>query len=231
MSQKGKLIGVGVGPGDPELMTIKAVRTVRAVRTIAVVGNKEKALGYKICRSQVEDLDTKFCLELDMPMTNDIDAMMRAVRQSADLVVKVLEAGDDVAFLTLGDPSLYCSYTYLQKFVSEMGYETAMISGVPSFCAAASLMNEELVSGTDELHVIPMTSGTDDYLDYSGTKILMKASIGYDKTVARLKEIDDQVKISMVVNAGMENEQVYHRPEEFPEKVGYFATIIIGGRK
>lgn len=105
---KGILYGAGVGPGDPKLMTLKAAEVIRACPVLAVAAERrEDAAAYRIAAGAVAGLDRKPCLALAIPMTGDADAAEAAYRKAAEAIAEVLDRGQSVAYLTLGDPAIY----------------------------------------------------------------------------------------------------------------------------
>ena len=138
----GKLYGVGVGPGDPELLTLKALRIIKEVDVIAVPGtDAKKSVAYQIVEGAFPELSEKMLLAVPMPMIKESDALKKAHDEGAEQIKKELDTGKNVAFLTLGDPTVYSTYLYIHKRVAEMGYETEIVSGIPSFCAVAAKLN------------------------------------------------------------------------------------------
>ena len=104
---KGTLYGVGVGPGDPRLMTYLAVETIVKCPVIAVPAKgREHAVSYRIASGIVKDLDRKECLNLSTPMTKDKRVLDENYKAAADQITEQLDAGRDVAYLTLGDPTI-----------------------------------------------------------------------------------------------------------------------------
>ena len=101
----GKLYGVGVGPGDPKLMTYLAVETIKNCPVIAVPADgKEHAISYKIASGIVKDMDQKECLGLSSPMTKDRKILEKNYQKVSEEIIKKLDEGKNVAYLTLGDP-------------------------------------------------------------------------------------------------------------------------------
>lgn len=224
--EQGILYGVGVGPGDPELMTLKAVRVLGEADVIALPAKaKEACVAYKIARGAVKELDEKEFLYLHMPMTKDKAALEECHDRGAAQVTALLREGKTVAFLTLGDVTIYSTYLYLHRRVVKAGFEAEIVSGIPSFCAAAARLGIGLVETKEELHVIPATYGVEEALSLSGTKILMKSgkAMGQVKT-ALLKA---GCRAYMVENCGMENEKIYHSAEEIDENAGYYSLLIV----
>ena len=131
---KGRLFGVGVGPGDPELMTYKAVRTIEKCPVIAVACEGQGTCGQlQNCGRNVDNMEEKEYLDLDTPMTKDRQILNQNYEKAAKRIIEELEKGKDVAYLTLGDPTIYSTYMYIQRIIKEKGYETSIINGIPSF--------------------------------------------------------------------------------------------------
>ena len=172
----GILFGTGIGPGDPELMTLKAVRLIRENDTIAVPGEKpEESIAYQIAVQAVPEMAEKELVAIPMPMTKNAKELEENHRRGAEKIEELLDAGKNVVFLTLGDPTVYSTYLYVHRRVLEDGYDARIVSGVTSFCAAAASLSEGLVENSEELHVIPASYQIEDALEFSGTKVLMKA--------------------------------------------------------
>ena len=111
---------MGVGPGDPGLITRKAVGIISECGVIAI---PESGGSRNIAREIAADLlDGKEILVCDMPMTRDNVALQQSHQIAANAIVKKLSEGSDVAFLTLGDPTVYSTYIYVHKLVAAMGY-------------------------------------------------------------------------------------------------------------
>ena len=138
----GKLYGVGVGPGDPELLTLKALRLIKENQAIAVPGNDiYTSVAYKIVKGAYEELDKKTLFPVAMPMTKDPAVLQANHEKAADDVEKYLKEGQNVVFLTLGDPTVYSTYLYVHKRILKRGYEAEIVSGITSFCVVAARLN------------------------------------------------------------------------------------------
>ena len=222
---KGTLYGVGVGPGDPELMTLKAVRLIRENMIIAVPGaDPKETVAYKIAVQAVPELAEKELLPIYMPMTHDPEELERNHAKGAQTLEEVLDKGKNIVFLTLGDPCVYSTFSYLQKRVEKDGYHTELVIGITSFCAAAARLNIPLSEWNEQLHVVPAVHRLDSTLNESGNYILMKSG----KKMNQVKEILAQSgrDVLMVENCGMENEHIYRSVEEIPDDAGYYSLII-----
>lgn len=222
----GKLYGIGIGPGDPELLTVKAIRLINECDIIAVPGEeKEKSIAYKITKGAIPNLDEKTIVAIPMPMTKDKEVLEKNYHAGAKSIMGYLDENKKIGFLTLGDPTVYSTYIYLHKIISHKGYETEIVSGVPSFCAVSARLNDSLVERQEMLHVIPSSYDIEDGLKMKGTKVLMKAGKKMGKVKAQLKEMD--CKVTMIENCGMEDEKIYRTVDEIKEDASYYSLIIV----
>jgi len=222
---KGIAYGVGVGPGDPELMTLKACRLIRENEVIAVPGKiVEETVAYKIALGAVPELKNKTLLPLYMPMVHDHTVLKENHLKCAKQIEEYLEKGQNVVFLTLGDSSVYCTFTYLQAIIEADGYKTQLVSGITSFCAAAARLNIPLVEWNEGLHVVPGVHKLGTKFDQPGNYVIMKSGSHMNEVKRQLEASGRDV--SVVVNCGMENEQVYHGVDSIPDDAGYFSLII-----
>ena len=220
MTEKGRLYGVGVGPGDPELMTLKAVRLLQACDVVAIPQrDPARCTALRIAAEAVPAIGEKPILALNMPMTREKEVRERAYAAAAKALTVALDEGKTVAFLTLGDPTIYSTYGYLHRRVVSAGYEAAFVPGVPSFCAAAAALGEPLCLDGEGLHILP---GANAEEAYPGTRVFMKGGVSELKQV--LQHHDGPVFAAR--NVGMAEERLYGSLEEIPEDPGYFTLII-----
>lgn len=221
--------GVGVGSGDPELLTLKAVRVIEECDILAVPGKtKEDSVAYGIALSAVPQVEQKETVCIHMPMTKDEKKLRESHESGAAQIISLLKRGKSVAFLTLGDPTVYSTYLYLQKLVEEAGHVTKIINGVTSFSAAGAALNIGLVEKDQQLHVIPSSYGIEDALKLPGTKVLMKAGKKMPLVKEALTRMDADVY--MVENCGMSDERMFRDADEIPEHAGYYSLIILKDR-
>lgn len=221
----GILYGVGVGPGDPEYMTLKAVRLIREGDVIAVPGEvPQETVAYKIAVQAVPELADKELLPVYMPMVMDKAVQAMNHDKAADAIEACLKQEKNVVFLTLGDPTVYSTYMYVQHRIEARGYQTVLVSGITSFCAAAARANISLVEWNEQLHVLPAVHRLGHELDAPGNYVLMKSG----RSMGQVKEMLRRSgrSVVMVENCGMENEHIYHSVEEIPDDAGYYSLII-----
>ncbi len=121
---------------------------------------------------------------------------------------------------------MYSTYMYIERKVRSLGYETRIINGIPSFCAAASRMNESLADRNKQIHIIPSSYDIEQALEFPGTKVFMKAG----KKLADVKAMLIKKGITdcyMIENCGMPDEKIYSGADKIPENAGYYSIIII----
>ena len=219
----GVLYGVSVGPGDPELMTLKAVRCLEKCPVIAApqtAGGRMLALD--IARGAV-GLDGKIILPLRFAMSRDPEMLRASHEEAARAVKEYLDAGQDVAMLNLGDVG------YLQEILEAEGYKTVRIPGVPSFCAAAARLGQPLTGGMEAPLTIAPGRHAAEVLAALGTKVLMKSGRQLPETLAALAEAGLLGRSAMVCNCGLPDEEVW--PDlsacDASRPAGYFATILV----
>lgn len=226
----GKLIGIGVGPGDPELLTVKALNQIKNCDMIVVPGVEvRESVAYKIVKGVYHEIDIKPSFAVDMPMIKDEEQLKISHEEAVDKIEVYLKKGKTVVFLTLGDPTVYSTYIYIHEKVKERGYLTEIISGIPSFCAVAARLNIGLVEKAEELHVIPASYQIKDALAMPGTKVLMKAG----RKIKEIKKLllEKNIDAMMIENCGMEGEKIYSSVKEIPQACSYFSLIIIKDKK
>ena len=225
---RGILYGVGVGPGDPELLTVKALKVIKDADVIALpvsgAADKKQITAYQIVEKIYPEIDKKRILFLSMPMIKDKELLQQVHAEGAEQVCRELDKGKNIAFLTLGDVSIYSTFLYIQKLVEASGYETRVIAGVPSFCAAAAELKTGLGEMGEAIHILPGSYDISEGMRLSGTKILMKSGSKIGKVKEELQKYDGQIQ--MVTNCGMEEEQIYRSVEAIPEQAGYYSLII-----
>ena len=222
--KRGTVYGVGVGPGDPELMTLKAVRLIRDCDVIAVPHREaDQCAALKIARAAAGGISDKKIVPIDMPMTRDEKLRLSAFESGADIISALLDEGKNVVFLTLGDPTVYSTYGYLQRRLTGRGYDARLVPGVTSFCASAAALGIQLCEDREQLHLIPGGTDAGEALTLRGTKVFMKGSS------AELKQMlkDRNLPVFAAENCGMENESLYRSADELNGDAGYFTVTIV----
>ncbi|OUN07328.1 precorrin-2 C(20)-methyltransferase [Flavonifractor sp. An92] len=222
--RRGILYGVGVGPGDPELLTLKAARILREADVIAM---PDKGSGEGTAEAIAGAyLAGKERLSCPTPMTRDRKVLEECYAKSADALCALLDAGKTVAFITLGDPTVYSTYIYIHRLVVERGYEAELIPGVPSFCAAAARLGVSLCQGEEKLLIVPASHNVEGWVDLPTNQIYMKAGrkLGeLQALLARHGRLEDAMAVS---NCGMANEEVWPHFRDMAGDEGYFTVVF-----
>ena len=222
---RGIAYGVGVGPGDPELMTLKAIRLIRENDVIAVPGKApQESVAYQIAAAVVPELAEKELVSVYMPMIKDRALIDAEHRKGAKLLEQYLEQGKNVVYITLGDPTVYCTFSYLQHILEADGYQVELVSGISSITAAAAKLCVPIAEWDEPLHVVPAIHKSGAALDQSGTYVLMKSASHMAEVKELLRASGRDVRA--VENCSMETEKVYRSVEEIPDDAGYFSLIV-----
>lgn len=223
---KGKLFGVGIGPGDKELITLKAVNTIKNADIIALPDSfSGKNRAYEIIKEYIEEKEVIF---LPMPMTKDKEHLKASHESGAELIISYLDQGKNVVFATLGDPSIYSTYMYVHRIIESKGYDTVMVPGVTSFCASAARLNMSLCDGDEPLIIIPANyKDNKELLQLPCNKVLMKSGKKMVKVKQEIEECNLTDKAYMVENCGMEEEKIYKDFSKILDESSYFSLIIV----
>ena len=225
---RGKLYSVGIGPGDPELMTLKSVLLLKECYVVAIPQGDNVILTAKAIVNNVVNLDEKEQVMIYMPMTKDMAAMDKAHREGADAIEKLLDEGKNVVFITLGCPTVYATCIYVHKLVLADGYEAELVAGVTSICAVAAELNTSLCERAEPLIVLPGSyKESSKFLDGPGNKVLMKSASEIGRVRDELREKGLIKNAGMVERCGLPGERVYHDLEEIDPKSSYFSVILV----
>ena len=229
MAKKGKLIGIGVGPGDTELVTLKAAKVLKSVPVVfSPKSSKEKeSIALSIVKPILEerkDYKRLMIVEPIFPMIENKKELEKIWTSASELISQYLNTGRDVAFITLGDPSIFSTYSYVQKKLIDK-YEIETIPGITSFTACAAAKNKALVEQNDILTIVPkIDDRLEEILDYSDSIVLMKASRNTSRLESTIEDKKRPKEIYSVQNCTRENEKII---EGFSNEKPYLTTTII----
>ena len=224
---KGTLYGVSVGPGDPELLTLKAVRVLREADVVAVpnIGHGRQT-AYGIVEEYIQG---KPLIDCSTPMLRDRTEVLRAYRGVADEIAAALDAGKSVAYVAIGDIGVYSTYFYIHEMLVEQGYSAEIVPGVTSFCASAARLGIPLCEGPEALTIVPVIAGDakDAAMSVPGTKVFMKSGrdLGAVRTIVEEAGMLDTT--SLVANCGLPDEVLYPRFADVPADMSDYFTLVI----
>ena len=232
---QGTLYGIGVGPGDPEWITVKAVKILAACRHVCVPksDSADGSVALEIARAYLRP--DAIVHQQSYPMTADVDVLRRHWRQAADEVLAILRGGEDCCFLTLGDALLYSTYIYLLRelVASDPAVRVVTVPGVTAFSAAAALANRPVGEGKQLVTIVPAADDLAQFsaaLDRGGTVVLMKVGRRLHRALDHLESrhlLDHTVFVS---RAGMPEQYVeidVRRLRALPEQAGYLSVLIV----
>ena len=226
-----KLYGVGVGPGDPDLMTVKALNAIKKSKVICFAGKSEDtSIAFNIAKKAMPEINKKKKVCIDCPMTKNQYVLEESHSKISAQIKELLKEGD-VALLTLGDPGIYATYSYIAQRLRADDIKVVTIPGITSFSAAAAKLGIPLTLADEELHVIPSSYSFEEAFSLKGTLVLMKSGKSYESLVSYIRENKPHCDVYMVENCGMENERLFVGANNLPETSGYFTTIIVRGLK
>ncbi len=231
--KKGKLYGLGIGPGDPGLVTIKAQEILNRVDTIFVPKSNDD--GESLAQSIIKDITKKDknYVELTFPMTKDSRLLNKYWKDAAKKVEKLVSQGKETAFVTIGDPFIYSTYIYLLKMLrkNHPNVEIETVPGISAFNAAASRINSSLVEGNQKLAVIPVTEGLEgiqESLEEFDTVVLMKVGSKLNKIISLLRKLNLLRSATLISRVGHKDEKIiYDLGALRDKKAGYLSIIIV----
>lgn len=225
----GKFYGVGVGPGDPQFLTLRAVQVLQTVPIIAMPKSRSdrESVAWEIARPYCNKDAT--LLELEMPMTSDQEVLAKAWQDGAQTIKKQLQDGLAVAFITLGDPSLYSTYSYILRELSrELPAELIeTVPGISAISAAAARLNTPLAVGDEPLVVLPSAEDVDDFLKFPNLALL--------KVSRRLPQLLDKLdrakrRYVLTTRLGQSGEEIRWQPKSkdlAEEKIDYLSLLMV----
>ena len=231
----GTLYGIGVGPGDPEWLTVKAARRLAACRHVCVPKSREAAESVALAIARPYLRPDAVIHETTFLMTADRDLLHRSHRQAAEEVLAILRTGEDCCFLTLGDALLYSTYIYLLRELRaiEPAAKVETVPGITAFSAAAALTNFPVGEGKQIITIVPASDDFDALrraLDAGGTVVLMKMGKRLQRVLDELDARGLTDRAVMVSRAGLPDQRIetdLRRLRGEPEEVGYLSILII----
>jgi len=232
----GTLYGIGVGPGDPELITLKSAKILSMVHVVFAAASTKNnhSLAVNIAKPHIPE--TTPIRMLSFPMTKDEKETRESWAKNARIIINELVQGKDAAFLTVGDSMTYSTYGYILKQIKASAPDIAIesIPGITSYQAAAARLNTPLVEGEESLLVTSGVKGGDLLRQFSckpETVVFLKAYRNLDDIICAVDEtglFQDCVGIS---KCGLPGEEIVTDPKEFAARPPDYWTLIIAKQK
>lgn len=234
----GRLIGVSLGPGDPELITRRGWAALQSGARWAYPVKKAAERSYALDIARRGGLDIpQDAVELVFPMTRDAEALARAWARAAAQTVQLLAEGRDLVFLVEGDASTYSTFRHLARAARELAAEIEVetIAGVSSFAAAAALADVALAEEDETVAVIPAAYGTaliEHLLDEFDTLVLMKVKPLLDEVIEMLERRGLLATSCFIEKAGAPGERVVRNVASLRgETVNYLSLLLVSNPK
>jgi len=225
---------VGVGPGDPELLTRKAERIIRQADVICAPTGAAEAGSYALSIvEQFIDRSRQEVLVQLFPMLKDQQGLDPFWEEAADQVAQRIAAGKDVVFITIGDPFLYSTYLYIHRILLAKYPEIAIeiVPGISSILAASAVSGIPLGLGGERIAILPATYENEELkrtLEEFDTVVLMKVSRVFDRVYAVLKELGREKGGVFVRRVGSGDEEVHFDLEALVgKKLDYLSMLIV----
>nr|WP_319490449.1 precorrin-2 C(20)-methyltransferase [uncultured Desulfobacter sp.] len=229
---QGILYGIGVGPGDPDFITLKAVEILKKVDMVFAASSTKNShsLAAQIAKPHLRA--SVPIQRLPFPMTRDKQAKEAAWQDNAETVIRELEQSKHVAFITLGDCMTYSTYGYLIKYIKRLAphIEICSIPGITSYQAAAARINTPLVEGEESMVLFSGVMGGDKFRqisDHADNVIFLKAYKNAGDIAKALDEAGRAGKSVGIVKCGLEDEQIVSDVNTFAGKKPDYWTLII----
>lgn len=230
---KGKLYGVGIGPGESKLLTLKAKEVLNKVQTIfAPKGNED---GVSIAKTIIKETCSKKnnFIELIFPMTKDKNILKKFWQEAAAKVAQTIKKEKETAFVTIGDPLIYSTYIYLLKTLREIfpNIQTETIPGINSFSAAACRIQLPLLEANQKMAVLAVSKNLDsleEAFKNFDTVVLMKVGSKLDKVIKLLRKINLIKNAVLISRAGQPDEKIVRDLSSLEDKkLGYLSVVIV----
>lgn len=229
---KGKLYGIGTGPGDPELITVKAARILKSADVIVVPesGIERGSIALEIAGGYFNEKAE--VITLTFPMIHDENERDRNRKENAMVIRSLVESGKTAVFLTLGDPMLYSTYIYILEHLADTGTDIETIPGVTSFCATASASNTVLAMQNEELRIVPLDRNTDiaRHLKDGENIVFMKVSSDNERLADELSRAGSDIECVIASKCGREEESISTDINRLYEDIPYMTTVLVKKR-
>ncbi|TRY27591.1 precorrin-2 C(20)-methyltransferase [Brevibacillus sp. LEMMJ03] len=235
MSRIGTLYGIGVGPGDPELITVKAFRLLQQSPVVAYPKKRmgSKSYAHQIAELYVKPSEGKEMLGLVFPMTKDKEVLEREWANTVELVWERLRQGKDVAFVTEGDPLFYSTFIHMMRVMQAAHPEVPIVSvpGVSSFLGAASRLGLPLADGDEQIGIIPATDDREamrQALLSHDCVVFLKVAKVLPMIIGLLRDLDLVDKAAVATKVTSAEEMVWTDVRELERaELGYLTLMVV----
>ena len=229
----GTLYGIGVGPGDPELLTLKAHRILGEADVIFCPEKKKGAgsFAYDLIKGLLKDAGAEI-VNLVYPMHYHGDRLQEMWKENAAQIAECLSGNRIGAFITLGDPAVYSTFMYTLPYIEQAGVDVEVVPGITSFCAVADSMKMPLVAWDEDLVVAPVRENSSEdlgrILREHDNVVLMKPSANQQALLQAIRENHLEDHFVLVTKSGTGEERLVTDFAELEQyEIPYLSTVII----
>ena len=234
----GKLYGIGVGPGDPDLIPVKAVKILQKVDLIFAASSSKNSYSQAVNIASTHIPAATRVVVLPFPMTKDMQAKQKAWEENAATIITSLEQGLQAAFLTLGDTMTYSTCGYIIQAVQKLAphIEIETVPGITSYQAAAATANTPLMEGEESLLILSGVQGGDNlrkHMHSAENVVFLKAYKNMQDIIASVEEAGLLENSYGIVNCSLENQEIVPDIRELQNRDPKYWTLIVAkkGRK
>ncbi|WP_020611205.1 precorrin-2 C(20)-methyltransferase [Sediminispirochaeta bajacaliforniensis] len=231
-----KLIGIGVGPGDPSLLTLAAAQAVKEADIVFTPVSRFSKASLAASIAAGTGIDESKIQKITFPMAKDTETLQKAWSQAAAPVIKALDSGLRAVFLTLGDPSVYSTWIYLRREVEaqQPNAGIAVIPGIMAANAAAARLGLPLVEGKERLALLPLPENLDEldaYLPLADCIVVYKIGSRLEELARWVSERGLAEQAHLVVGVGLEREAAGRLIDLAEKEQGYLSVALIRSRR
>ncbi|MEA3385355.1 MAG: precorrin-2 C(20)-methyltransferase [Thermodesulfobacteriota bacterium] len=228
----GTLFGIGVGPGDPDLITLKAAKILKQVDVVFAAASTKNSysLAEEIASTHIKEGTT--LVRLGFPMTRGTEKLRTAWEENACTVVDTLRKGKDAAFVTIGDPMTYSTFGYLMRTIKEIAPDTSIeiVPGITSYHAAAAAAGEILAEAEESFTVISGALGTKklrEVIDHTDRVVMLKVYREYKEIMDVLDQLDLLMGSVLVCGCGLDRERIVRSLEDGIDSAPPYLSLLL----
>lgn len=227
----GIFYGIGVGPGDPELLTVKAIKAIEQVDVLIAPKTEKKdgSVALTVAKPYLKK-DVEIVYQVFPMVKGFAENSTEAWEANKQEILALLKEGKNVAFLTIGDPMFYSTYIYVFRLLEQEGVEIKTIPGIPAFAAIGSQLGYPIVEGDDVLSIIPATASPEKVekaMQAADNVVLMKVYKNFEEVADLLDKNEMAEQAVLVSRAGLDDEKIiYDVLAHKKDKLNYLSTIL-----
>jgi precorrin-2/cobalt-factor-2 C20-methyltransferase len=233
------LYGVGVGPGAPDLITLRALDVARRADVLALPRSNDwgESMAWKILEPALGAVENQERLFLTFPMNKDPERLKPAMAKALDAIEARLDAGKSVAFITEGDPSLYSTFIYVaaEARARRPGCKVEIVPAVSSVLAVPSVTGVPLADGQERIAIVPANYGVEDLdqiLRMFDTVVLMKIGPEMPAIIAALERAGLLDRAVYVAKATMKEQRIVRDLRAVgAERGDCFAMVVVAKKE